>query len=112
MPEIVVSYNTVTCDGPTCDKSVTFIQTQEGVAAAFQDNPWMNSIRSIQAVDQRKFVYCSDECEIKGTATGAHNKKVIVTPTGPNDTALAAQAAERARQATEAIKAGGKVTLS
>lgn len=112
MSEVVSSYVTVSCDGPECDKTVTFLQTQEDAKKAFADNTWMNSIRSIQTVDGQKFVYCSDECEIKAAGQGVHNKKQIVVPQAPNAIDLAAQAAARAQQATQALKTGeGKVTL-
>jgi hypothetical protein len=71
----------------------------------------MQSLRFVQTPDGRKFTYCSDECEIKATGNGTHNKPIIVPAGKQSDVNLAAQAAERARQATEAIKAGGKVTL-
>ena len=112
MSTIVSSFVTMTCDNPECGKTVTFPQTQEGEQQAFQENVWLNSIRFIQTVDQRKITYCSDECEAKGIASGSHNKKVIVTPQGPNAAELAAQAAQRAQQATQALKSGGPVTLS
>ena len=112
LSEVISSFATVTCDNSECGKTVTFPQTQEGLQEAFQSNPWMNSIRNVMSIDQRKFIYCSDECEAKGLATGVHNKKVIITPTGPNAAQLAAEAALRAQQATQALKSGGPVTLS
>ena len=111
MGEITTQFVTVSCDGPACDKTVTFSQDQESVKQTFQENAWMNSIRTIITIDQRKFVYCSDECEAKSVGIGLHNKKVIVEATGPNAATLASQAAARAAQATTALKAGGPVTL-
>jgi hypothetical protein len=112
LSEVKNSFITITCDGPACDKTVTFAETQEGFNEALQSNTWMNCIRVIGTPDQRKFVYCSDECEVKATATGVHNKKLLVTPQGPNAAQLAAEAALRAQQATQALKSGGPVTLS
>ncbi len=112
MGEITTQFVTISCDGPECGKTVTFSSDQESIKQVFQENAWMNSIRTIVTIDQRKFVYCSDECEAKSVGTGAHNKKVIVEATGPNASALAAQAAARASQATAALKAGSPVSLS
>lgn len=113
MSTIVTSFITISCDNKDCQHTVTFPQTQEGEQEALRDNPWMNSLRMVQLVGQenKKFIYCCDECEIKATATGVHNKAVIVTPNAPNAVQLAAQAAARAQQATQQIKAGGPVTL-
>lgn len=112
MSTIITSFVTMSCDNPECGKTVTFPQTQEGEQQAFQDNVWLNSLRFVQTVDQRKLTYCSDECEAKGIANGVHNKKVIVAPQAPNAVQLAAEAAARAQQATQALKQGGPVTLS
>ena len=112
MSTVISSFVTLSCDGPECTKTTTFPQTEQGEQEAVQSNPWMNSVRFTQTPDQRKFTYCSDECEIKATATGVHNKKILVAPQGPNAVELAAQAALRAQQATQALKAGGPVTLS
>lgn len=112
MSTVISSFVTVSCDGLECGKTITFPQTEQGEQEAFQSSPWMNSLRTIQTVDNRKFVYCSDECEAKAVGLGTHNKKVLVAPQGPNAVDLAAQAAARAAQATQALKAGGPVTLS
>lgn len=102
---------TVSCDAEGCDKNVTFEESQAGEQGALQDNPWLSNIRHIiptgtvvngQRLD-RKFSYCSDECEAKAIATGAHNKlepKRIVTA----DTQQAAQLAARAAQSAQALK--------
>lgn len=112
MTTVVSSFVTISCDAPECTNTATFPQTEQDEKAAFVANPWMNSLRFVNTVDQRKFIYCSDECEAKGVGQGVHNKNVIVTPQAPNEVGLAAQAAERARQATEALKSGqGKVVL-
>jgi hypothetical protein len=110
-PTISNTFVTITCDGPNCVKTITFPQTTEGEQEAVQANPWLTSVRFVQTPDQRKFIYCGDECEIKAAGAGSHNKKVLVAPQGPNSVDLAAQAAARAAQATQALKAGGPVTL-
>jgi hypothetical protein len=108
---VISSFVTVSCDGD-CGKTITFPQTEQGEQEAMQNNPWMTSLRFVHTPDQRKFTYCSDECEAKAVGKGVHNKKVLVAPQGPNAIELAAQAAARAAQATEQLKAGGPVTLS
>jgi hypothetical protein len=112
MATVISSFVTLSCDGPDCEKTVTFPQTPEGENDARQSNPWINALRFVQTPDQRKFTYCSDECEIRSTGQGHHNPKTIVAAQGPNAVDLAAQAALRAQQATQALKAGGPVTLS
>jgi hypothetical protein len=108
---IVTSFVTISCDTPSCDKTITFPQTEQGEKETIAANPWMNSIRFANTLDGRKFTYCSDECEAKAVGFGQHNKKVIVPPTGANTVDLAAQAQEAARKATEELKKG-PVTLA
>ena len=107
MPTVISSFVTITCDGRDCLKTVTFPQTEEAEKQAMIDNVWMQSLRFVQTPDNRKFTYCSDECEAIATGLGVHNKAVIVPATQPNSVGLAAQAAARAAEATRALKAGG-----
>ena len=108
-----VNYVTFTCNGPDCDKTVTFEANQEAANAAKEQNPWMNSHRRVITPDGRELSYCSDDCEIKNAGLGAHNKKQIITGATPTTVNLAAQAAERARQANQALHTGqGQVVLS
>lgn len=112
MSTVNTTFVTISCDSEGCANTATFPGNEEGEKQAFADNQWMNSLRFVNTVDQRKYVYCSDTCEAKALATGVHNKRVIVPAAGPNDAALAAQAAHRAAVATEALKSGkGKVVL-
>jgi hypothetical protein len=63
---------------------------------------------------QRKLVYCSDECEAKGIATGAHNKlepKKIIHTGNQAQVDMAAKAAQQAAEATAKLKQGQGVTL-
>jgi hypothetical protein len=108
---VISSFATISCDGE-CGKTITFPQTKEGEQEALQSTPWLNAIRFVNTPDGRKFVYCNDECEIKAAGAGNHNQKVVVQATAPNSVDLAAQAAARAAQATQALKVGGPVTLS
>ena len=105
---------TVSCDAPDCGKTATFPATEQGQADAFQDHPWLNSLRGVGTPDKRQLSYCSDECEAKGVALGAHNKlerKRIITSGNQAEVNLAAQAARQAAEATAALRSGGPVTL-
>jgi hypothetical protein len=108
-----VTFVTLACDGQGCDKSVTFEPTQEGQQAALKAHPWLTAHREITTTDGRKFVYCSDECEIKNAGAGVHNKqeKSLIDSGNSAKVALAAQAAAHNRKATEALKQGSGVTL-
>lgn len=110
-----VQIRTIACNGPNCDKTITFDQAQykETVNAT----PWLQTMRVIQTSTGAVFAYCSDTCEMENTATGVHNppetKKIvdISTAGGNNAIALAAEAAKRAIEATKSLKAGAPVTL-
>jgi hypothetical protein len=112
MGELIQSFVTLSCDGPGCDKTVTFLQTQEEAQKAFQENVWLNSARTVLTIDQRKLTFCSDSCEAKSVATGVHNKQVLEVPKGNNAVELAAQAAARAKQGVDAIRKGAPITIS
>lgn len=113
MSIVIQSFVTVTCDTIGCNKAATFPQTPEGEQEALQAIPWITTLRFVQTADQKKFVYCSDECEAKAAGLGLHNKTVLVAAQGPNSIELAAQAAERAKKATELLKQGtGKIEIS
>jgi hypothetical protein len=105
---------TFTCNNPACGKTITW-NTQEE-PKTFQENEWLLGLRVIQTLDNRKFSYCSDLCEIKGAETGQHNivqKPKVEIPSGSATDAIqkAAQAAAQAEAATAAIKEGKPVTL-
>jgi hypothetical protein len=104
---------TVSCN--SCDKTATFdVKDQK----AIEEQPWLKNVRIIQVVSVgRNFVYCSDECEIAGVASGAHNipeeKKIVDVPDGQSAAAIqiAANAAKQAEQATKALKDGKPAKL-
>lgn len=121
MAEQAVSYRTVSCDGPGCDKSVTFEmgnqqtgmpeETRKILSA--EENAWMNStLRKVITPDGRQLTYCNDVCEINAVAAGNHNKpepkKVITMPGGAAQDMIrkAAQAAAVARQADKNLREG------
>lgn len=118
-------YNTISCEGPNCKKTVTFLATDEQVELAKAENAWVlktarTVINLVPAPGQQKPVprlYCSDSCEVEATATGVHNvpepKRIVTEPASAAAVAAAAAAAQRAQAATEALKSGsgGQVTI-
>lgn len=114
MSTVQSAFITITCDGPGCPKTVTFPATEQGKVEAFQDYPWLSTLRGVGTPDQRQLSYCSDECEAKGLANGSHNKierKRVIQSGNQAEVNLAAQAAQQAREANEALHKGGPVTL-
>ena len=117
-------YKTVSCNGPGCDKSVTFeVGTQqtgipketEAILSA-PENSWMNStLRTVRTPDGRELVLCSDVCEVNSVAAGNHNKpepkKIIELPTGGPTEYIrrAAEAAKVKEQADRDLRAGPEV---
>lgn len=115
MSTVQSAFVTITCDGPGCPKTVTFPATEQGQAEAFQDYPWLSTLRGVGTPDKRQLSYCSDVCEANGLATGSHNKaerKRVIQSGNPAEINLAAQAAQQAREANEALRQGSPVTLS
>lgn len=100
---------TISCDGPGCDKQVTYDRKNEKTTFELPENIWLRATRVVQTADGRNLVACSDVCEVKSVETGTHNipePPKIVTAANPAAIALAAQAAANARQADEAIRTG------
>jgi len=116
-------YATISCEGPECKKTVTFLTSEEQVVLSQPENAWVQKTARVvtnlaPAPGQQKPIprlYCSDECEVKATATGIHNvpepKRIVTEPASAAAVAAAAAAAQRAEQATAALRAGGPVTL-
>lgn len=125
MPVINIGYTTISCEGPKCTKTVTFLASDEQVELAKPENSWVlktarTVINLVPAPGQQKPVprlYCGDVCEAEATATGVHNvpepKRIVSEPATAAQVAQAAAAAQRAQAATEALKSGsgGPVTL-
>lgn len=113
MPISNLTLVTIACNGPECDKSVTFEGDKQ--EQAFKDNDWLQRTwRRVITPDNRQLVYCGDICEIKGIESGAHNKpepKKIATAATPAQIQQAVEAAQREKAATSALKSGGPVTL-
>ena len=112
---VTTQFQTTTCD--ECGKTATFQVHQQGVAPeVLEENPWLKAARNIATADGRKFFVCSDECDVKHTATGVRNpveQSRVVTASNPAAIAQAAAAAKAATEATDAIKSGrgGQVTI-
>ena len=116
MSSVQMQFQSFTCD--TCGVSATFEITRQGVAPkVFEDYPWLKTGRTItNTADGRNWYVCSDECDVKHTATGVRNmaeQKRIIADANPALVAQAAASAKAAETATAAIKAGApaKVTL-
>lgn len=120
----VISYETISCNGPECPRTVTYETSQAQQTFSNPENAWVKTSRLVQPLLQNPqnpnklvFLYCSDECEVKGTALGVHNlpepKRIIAGPqVNAEQVAAAAAAAKRAEEATAALKSGnGPVVL-
>ncbi|HZS43386.1 MAG TPA: hypothetical protein VFA52_04345 [Candidatus Paceibacterota bacterium] len=108
-----ITFVTIKCDGPDCEREATFQADQESEKDATRQNPWIAAVRNVGTLDNRTFTYCSDECEIKGAAEGRHNKEErrVISAASPQQIDLAAKAAEAARKANKALHDGASVTL-
>jgi len=119
MSIIDTNFRTVTCNGPNCNKTITFNmqeQDKEKAQAVFNDNPWLKTLRIVQA-SGKNFAYCSDTCEVESVTLGTHNppeeRKIIpIDGGGRAQIREAAAAAAAAAEASRAIKAGENVTLN
>lgn len=102
---------TITCDGPECNKTITFEATEEKAKEVFANpaNFWLRGNRLVKTPDGRVLVYCSDVCEIMGAKSGIHNlpepKKII---DAGNQAAVnaAVAAANAAKASDENLKKG------
>ena|SRR5579859_2780577 len=125
MPVTNTVYSTISCEGPNCKKTVTFLAQDEQVELSKPENSWvLKTARAVTnlapAPGQQKPIprlYCGDVCEAEAVATGIHNvpepKKIIAEPASADAVARAAAAAKHAELATQALKSGsgGPVTL-
>lgn len=107
------AFITVTCDGPKCDKKVTFFATAEDKANAEKENPWLLTLREVVTSDRRQLAYCSDTCEAEALAVGVHNRKEPqrILLGNAQQAELAAAAAAQAARAQAAIRAGQPITI-
>src|ERR1700747_506999 len=69
----------IKCDLPECNNNASFDQNTK--AQVIESTPWLRAYRTVTTGDGRSIGYCSDTCEVKGTAAGTHNlpepKKII-----------------------------------
>lgn len=111
-----VSVRTITCDGPECDKSISFLQKDNDMMVA--NTEWLRGLRLVQTLDGRNLCYCSDMCEINAIGNNVHNipapKKIIEIPSGSGESGIKAAAAAQAKaeEATRAFKTGQPVTIN
>jgi hypothetical protein len=116
------NFVTLTCNGPECNKTVTFEAQQQQQVFAKEENAWVRSARVISRLlpepgqqQPVSFLFCSDECDIKHAATGARNlpepKRIIEGVANSAQVQAAAEAAKRAEQATADLKAGKPATV-
>ena len=107
MPILDTTVRTISCNG--CEKSVVFDVRQQEATINNPENLWLKTSRVVQSSDGRNFLYCSDQCEMKGITTGEHNipepKKIIDTGNAAA-VAIAAKQAAVAKQAEAAIREG------
>jgi hypothetical protein len=105
----ISNVRTLKCDGPECNKSLSFDITQQKETFDNPANAWLKAIRVVQTIDQREFVYCNDVCEIMGAKSGQHNlpqAKAIIDSANTAQIQAAAAAADAARKSTENLKTG------
>ncbi len=105
----------IKCDAEGCTKpQLTFDRKEEQQFFAKPENTWVTGMRLVQTADGRQFMYCSDECEVKGAATGKHNlpepKKIIETGNAAA-VAAAAKLAEARTAAEKAVREGTGGTI-
>lgn len=116
-------YSTITCEGPGCEKTITFLASEEQQVLSKPENAWVTKTARVvtnlmPAPGQQKpqaHLYCSDVCTIKAAETGVLNvpepKRIVSEPASAAAVAQAAAAAKQAEAATAALRAGGPVTL-
>jgi hypothetical protein len=101
----------IKCDIEGCDKpQLTFDIREQQQVLAKPENAWVKGLRTVSTADGRNFAYCSDEHEVKGTATGKHNipePKRIVETGNPSAVAAAAQLAQAREAAEKQLRDGG-----
>ncbi len=109
------TYRTITCNGPECNKTVTY--DPKDAEKTVKENPWLENTRLVnRLVDGRIFAYCSDTCEVKAVTAGVHNKeekKVVEMPSGSAREAIlrAAQAAKATEEGVKALKEGRPLNI-
>jgi hypothetical protein len=104
-----IDTKTLTCDGPECNKTVTFNPAEGKEVPTRPGNEWMKGIRLVQTPDGRVLLYHDDVCEISGIRAGLHNipvPKKIIEAGNAAAVAAAAQAAAAAVVSDANLKSG------
>ena len=114
---VVKSLVFIACDAAGCTRQITYDLKDEKATFENPENAWMKSLRVVQTADGRPYAYCSDTCEVNGTATGKHNvleQPKIQPAASAAQIAAAAQMAAQAKAADAAIREGqtAKVQLT
>lgn len=108
MAIIDTQVRTIACDAFGCTKTITYPMSEHKQTFEDPANAWLKTSRVVQSADGRNHTYCSDECEVKGVATGKHNipepKKLVEGNAAA--IAMAAQTAAAAKAAEQAIREG------
>lgn len=105
---------TIKCEADGCPNEILFDRKEEQQIFAKPENAWLRGVRLVQTADGRNIAYCSDDCEVKGVASGKHNlpepKRIIETGNAAAVNA-AAQAAANAKAAEAVVRegTGGKI---
>ncbi len=116
MPILDTVIRTIKCDAEGCTNELLFDRKEEQQIFAKPENAWLKGVRLIQTADGRNISYCSDDCEVKGTASGKHNlpepKRIIETGNAAAVQA-AATAQANAKTAEEIVRtgSGGKIQV-
>ena len=101
---------TIKCElSEECKHEITFDRKDEQTIFGNADNAWLKGTRVVQTADGRNLVYCSDGCEVKGTASGKHNipePPKIAVASNPAQVEAAAKLAAARSQAEAAIRQG------
>lgn len=114
MPIIDTAIRSIACDAPECTKALMYDRKDEKATFENPENAWLRSSRVVQSADGRNMVYCSDTCEVKGTASGRHNLPEpprVVAAGNAAAIAAAAQAAANAKTTEQAIRDGKPASI-
>lgn len=108
---------TIKCEAEGCPNEILFDRKEEQQVFGKPENAWLKGVRLVQTADGRNIAYCSDDCEVKGVATGKHNlpepKRIIETGNAAAVQA-AAQAQLNAKAAEKLVRegTGGKIQVA
>lgn len=105
---------TIKCElSEECKHEITFDRKDEQTIFGNAENAWLKGTRVVQTADGRNLVYCSDSCEVKGTATGKHNlpEAPKIVQANPVQAEAAAKLAAARSQAEAALRSGAPANI-